>query len=223
MVKVLLFGALWWLFGSPFVAVLVLLIVLYILERRFIGLSPSVVRPFRRRSAITKWRRQLEMSPHDISSKSELARLLIEGKKYRQAREILLGIQEQMDHSAEYWSDLGACDLALGHLEDGEKAMLKAISISPRVKYGQPYLRLAETYAKRDPAKALEYLQKFKEVNSSSCEACYRLGAVYEAMGNRAEAAKAYRESRELYRSLPRYMKRHERKWAIRSFLRGRS
>lgn len=223
MVKVLLFGALWWLFGNPFVAVLVLLIVLYMLERRFVGLSPSIVRPFRRRSAIGKWRRQLQMSPHDVSSKSELARLLIESKKYRQAREILLGIQEQMDHSAEYWSDLGACDLALGHLEDGEREMLKAISISPRVKYGQPYLRLAESFAKRDPAKALSYLQLFKEVNSSSVEAYYRLGAVYSAMGNREEAADAYREARQLYRSLPRYMKRHERKWALRSFCRGRS
>lgn len=223
MVKVLLFGALWWLFGSPFVAVLVLLVVLYILERRFIGMSPSIVRPFRRRSAITKWKRQIQLSPHDISAKSELARLLIESKKYRQAREILLGIQTNMDHSAEYWSDLGACDLALGHLEDGEREMLKAISISPRVKYGQPYLRLAETYAKRDPAQALAYLQRFKEINSSSCEAYFRLGSVYAAMGNREEAAKAYRESRELYRSLPRYLKRHERKWAIRSFWRGRS
>ncbi|KIL36857.1 hypothetical protein SD71_05515 [Cohnella kolymensis] len=223
MVKVLLFGALWWLFGNPFVAILVLLIVLYMLERRFIGLSPSIVRPFRRRSAIAKWKRQLQMSPHDVSSKSELARLLIESKKYRQAREILLGIQNQMDHSAEYWSDLGACDLALGHLEDGEREMLNAISISPRVKYGQPYLRLAESFAKKDPAKALAYLQRFKEVNSSSVEAYYRLGLAYSAMGNREEAAAAFHEARKLYRALPRYMKRHERKWAIRSLWRGRS
>jgi tetratricopeptide (TPR) repeat protein len=223
MVKVLLFGALWWLFGNPFVAIVVLLIVLYMLERRFVGLSPSIVRPFRRRSAIAKWKRQLQMSPHDVSSKSELARLLIESKKYRAAREILVGIQEQMDHSAEYWSDLGTCDLALGNLEDGEQEMLKAISISPRVKYGQPYLRLAESFFKRDPAKALAYLQLFKEVNSSSVEAYYRLGSVYSSLGNREEAANAYREARQLYRALPRYMKRHERKWAIRSFWRGRS
>jgi len=223
MSKLLAFGALWWLFGNPFVAVLVLLIILYVLERRFIGLSPSLVRPFKRRNAIAKWKRTLHLSPHDVSAKSELARLLIESKKYGEARDILRGIQTQMDHSAEYWSDLGACDLSLGQLEDGERAMQRALEISPRVKYGQPYLRLAEAFAKVDPAKAIDYLQQFKQVNSSSCEAYYRLGALYSSLGNAAEAASAFRESAQLYRSLPRYMKRHERKWALRSYWRSRT
>ncbi len=223
MSKILLFVGLTWLFGSPFVAILVLLVIIYVLERRFIGLSPSIVRPFRRRNSIAKWKRQLHLSPHDVSAKSELARLLIEGKKFGQAREILLGIQTQMDHSAEYWSDIGICDLALGNLEDGEREMRQALAISPRVKYGQPYLRLAESFSKPDPAKAIAYLQEFRDVNSSSCEAYYRLGSVYTSLGNHEDAAIAYRECRQLYRSLPRYMKRHERKWAIRSFFRSRA
>nr|WP_246120563.1 tetratricopeptide repeat protein [Cohnella terricola] len=202
---------------------MVLLIIFYVLERRFIGLSPSLVRPLRRRSLITKWKRQLEMSPHDVSAKSELARLLIESGKYGQAREILLGVQSQMEHSAEYWSDLGACELALGNLEDGERAMQSALSISAKVKYGKPYLRLAEAFAKADPAKAIAYLGEFKEVNSSSCEAYYRLGTIYAGLGNPNEAAAAFRECRQLYRTLPKYMKRHERKWALRSFFRSRS
>ncbi|TJY42149.1 tetratricopeptide repeat protein [Cohnella pontilimi] len=221
MSKVLLFGALWWLLGNPFLAILVLLAILYVLERRFIGLSPSIVRPFRRRSSIAKWRRQLHMSPYDVSAKSELARLLIESRKYAQARNVLIGIESQMEHSAEYWSDLGTCDLALGRLEDGEKEMLQALEISPRVKYGQPYLRLAEAFTAKDPHKALSYLEAFKEVNSSSCEAYYRLGALYAALGKKEEAASAFRECRQLYASLPRYMKRRERKWVLKSLLRG--
>lgn len=223
MSKILLFIGLTWLFGSPFVAILVLLIIIYVLERRFIGLSPSLIRPIRRRNSIGKWKRQLHLSPHDVSAKSELARLLIESKKYGQARDVLISIQTQMEHSAEYWSDLGTCNLALGHLEDGEREMKLALSISPRVKYGQPYLRLAESFSKQDPAKAIAYLQEFKEVNSSSCEAYYRLGSVYASLGNPEEAAKAYRECRQLYRALPKYMKRHERKWALRSFFRSRN
>ena len=216
----LLFGALWWLFGNPWIAILVILGVLYLLERRFIGLSPSIVRPFRRRNAIARWKRQLQMSPHDFSAKTELARLLIESGKYAQAREILLAIQTQSEHSAEYWSDLGACELALGRLEEGEQAMLRALEISPRVKYGQPYLRLGEAWAKEDPAKALRYLEAFQTVNSSSCEAFYRLGKLYAELGKQQEAAAAFRECRDLYGSLPRYMKRAERKWVIKSMLR---
>lgn len=222
MSKILLFVGLTWLFGSPLIAIIVLLVILYMLERRFVGLTPSIVRPFRRRNSIAKWRRQLHLSPHDVSAKSELARLLIESKKFSQAREILLSIQTQMEHSAEYWSDLGAVDLALGDLEAGEREMKQALAISPRVKYGRPYLRLAESFSKQDPVKAIAYLQQFKEVNSSSCEAYYRLGAVYTLLGNPEEAAEAYRECRMTYRTLPRYMRRHERKWALRSYLRSR-
>lgn len=215
-----LFGALWWLLGNPFLAILVLLVILYFLERRFIGLSPSIVRPFRRRSAISKLKRQLHLSPHDLSAKTELARLLIESKQYAAARGMLLEIESRSEDSAEYWSDLGACELALGRLEEGERAMLRALEISPRVKYGQPYLRLGEALAERDPVKALAYLEAFKEMNSSSCEAYYRLGSVYAQIGKREEAAAAFRECRELYAALPRYLKRKERKWVLRSMLR---
>ncbi len=204
-------------------AIIVLLVIFYVLERRFIGLSPSLVKPLRRRNSISKWKRHLHLSPHDVSAKTELARLLIENRKYGQAREILLGIEAQMEHSAEYWSDLGTCDLALGHLEDGEKEMNLALAISPRVKYGQPYLKLAESYSKSEPVKAIAYLQQFKEVNSSSCEAYYRLGLVYAGLGKSEDAAHAFTECRQLYRSLPKYMKRHERKWALRSFVRNRA
>jgi len=222
MSKILLFFGLTWLFGNPLIAIIVLLVLFYVLERRFIGLSPSLVKPLRRRSAISKWRRHLERSPHDVSARTELARLLIEAGKPAQAREILLDIQERMEHSAEYWSDLGACELALGKLEEGEAAMLRALSVSPKVKYGQPYLRLAEAFAKRDPAKAIGYLESFKDVNSSSCEAYYRLGAIYADLGKQEEAAAAFRECGRLYRTLPKYLKRRERKWAIRALARGK-
>ncbi|WP_080835998.1 tetratricopeptide repeat protein [Cohnella massiliensis] len=217
-----LFGLLWALLGNPFVALLVLLIVLYLLERRFIGLTPSLVRPFRRRSAAAKLKRQLAVNPHDVSAKSELAHLHIEAKKFREAREVLLGIERQMEHSAEYWSDLGLAELGLGQIEQGEKAMLKALDISPRVKYGLPYLRLAEAYADRDAEKALDYLRQFQEIHSSSCEAYFRLGSVYARLGREEQARQANRECLDIYRTLPKYMKRRERKWALRSWLRNR-
>lgn len=217
-----LFGFLWWLLGNPILAILVLLVVLYVLERRFIGLSPSLVRPFRRRGEIAGWRRHLHLNPHDVSAKTELARLLMESGRHAEARDILLGIQEVSEHSAEFWSDLGTCELALGHLEEGEAHMLRALDISPRVKFGQPYLRLGEAWSRRDPAKALAYLETFKDMNASSCEAYYRLGQLYAELGQPAAAADAFRECRERYASLPRYLKRRERKWALKSLLRGR-
>ena len=217
----LLFGALWWLLGNPFVAILIVLVILYVLDRRFVGLTPSITRPLRRRSDIARWKRHLQMSPHDLSAKSELVRLLIEAKKYEEALKWLEGMRKQSEESAEYWSDAGICELALGRLAEGERAMLKALSVNPRVKFGLPYLRLGEAWAKKDPDKALEYLEKFKAVNSSSCEAFYRLGQIYANLGKKDEAVKAFRECRELYAALPRYLKRKERKWALLAWFQG--
>jgi len=217
-----LFSLLWWLLGNPFLALIVLLVIVYALERRYLGLTPNLLRPFRRRSAISKLRRQLQLNPHDVSAKQELARLEIEGRSFKAARDILLGIERQMEHSAEYWSDLGICELALGHLEEGERAMRKALEISPRVKYGLPYLRLGEAFAAADPDRSLGYLKQFQEIQSSSCEAYFRLGGIYTSMGRTAEARASYQECLAIYRSLPRYMRRRERKWALRSRFRVR-
>lgn len=221
MSKFLLFGLLWWVFGNPFIAIIVLLIVLYMLERRFIGLSPSLVRPLRRRGAIRKWERHLQLSPHDVSARTELARLLIESGKHRRALELLRGIERQMENSAEYWSDCGVCLLEEGRTAEGEQAVLRAIGLNPKVKYGQPLLRLAESFATAEPAKAEAYVRQFREINSSSCEAQYRLGVIYTAMGRRDEAAAAFRACLPLYRSLPKYMKRRERPWLLRCWWRG--
>ncbi|MCC3375759.1 tetratricopeptide repeat protein [Cohnella sp. REN36] len=214
-VKALLFFLLWRVLGNPFLAILVLLVVFYFLERRYIGLTPSLVKPFKRRGAIGKARRQLLLNPHDVSAQSELARLLIESKRFRDARDVLLDIEAKMEHSAEYWSDRGIAELAIGHTEEGERAMNRALEISPRVKYGLPYLKLGEAYAKTDADKAIGFLQEFQRMNASSCEAFYRLGTVYRTMGRTEEAREAYRACRELYRTLPRYMRRKERKWAL--------
>lgn len=210
-----LFALLWLILGNPIVAVIIVLLLLYILDRRFVGLMPSITRPLQRMRRLSQLRAQIDVNPHDLSAKMQLARLLVEMKRYKSAREMLLEMQPNMEHSAEFWSELGACELALGRQDEGERHMERALEINPRVKYGEPYLRLAETFASRDPAKALDYLHRFRDIHSSSCEALYRLGQLYLTLGKKEEAAQAFRECVDIYRALPRYMKRRERKWAL--------
>ncbi|MEK0317136.1 tetratricopeptide repeat protein [Cohnella sp. 56] len=217
-----LFVMLSWLLGNPFLALIVLLVIFYVLDRRFLGITPSLLKPFRRRSRVAKLRRQLLLNPHDTPAKSELAHELIGMRKYAEARSQLADMEERMAHSAEYWSDLGQCELALGQLEAGERHMLQALDINPRVKFGMPYLLLGDAWAGKDDAKALMYLREFQGVHSSSCEAYYLLGKSYERMGDRGAAKQAYRECGAVYRTLPRYMKRRERRWALLSALRSR-
>lgn len=218
MSKFILFSALWWLVGNPFLALIILLAIIYVLDRQFVGVFPSVTKPFRRLRGISLLRQQLALNHHDISAKRDLARLLLERKKYSEAYKLLQEMESSSEESSEYWDDLGNAALGLGQVEEAEVHILHALQLNERVRYGQPYLRLAAVYQNKDPEKSITYAEKFSLIHSSSSEAYYLLGNVYQSLNRKDEARKAYTESISIYRSLPKYKKRHERKWALRSW-----
>ncbi|MEK8126454.1 tetratricopeptide repeat protein [Paenibacillus filicis] len=215
MSKVFIFILLTWLFGNPFVALIVLLLIVYMLDRRFVGLTPSFLKPLKRARRLSRLRDELRLSPHDLSTKHEIARIYMEQKKYDAAYELLVDVHRIMDDSADVLSELGLCQLRRGHLDEGEALIIRALAINPRVKYGDPYMWLGEAYAVSEPERAIGYLKKFNEVNSSSCEAYYRQGMLYRQLGRAEEARRSFRETMELYRGLPKYKRRHERRWAL--------
>ena len=219
--KFIIFGMLFYIFGNPFIAIIVLLLIVYVLDRRFVGVFPSITRPIQRARQISKLRKNIAASPSDVSSRHELARLLIERRKYGEALKLLESISESLQDSAEYWDDIGTARLETGNTAQGEADILQALDINPRVKYGRPYLRLADAFRTADSAKALDYLQKFHTMHSSSSEAYYLLGTMYRVLGQRQEAKEAFSESMSVYLSLPKYKRRQERKWAVRSFWRN--
>ncbi|MWV43617.1 tetratricopeptide repeat protein [Paenibacillus sp. HJL G12] len=217
--KIFGFILLWRLLGNPFLAILVILVIVYLLDRRFVGVLPSLTKPFKRMGQISKLRTQISMNPNDVSSKHELARLLIDRKRDAEAQKLLESIEYQSEDSAEFWDDLGTVYLRQGNIQQGEAYILKALEINPRVKYGRPYLRLADVYKNSDRDKAVDYVHRFQEIQSSSCEGFYLLGMMYKALDRKNEAKEAFQESIHIYRSLPKYKKRQERKWAVLSLM----
>jgi tetratricopeptide (TPR) repeat protein len=215
MIKFLLFPILWLITGNFFISLLIVLILFYWMDRRFIGMLPNIFKPWQRLRKLRKLRYELALNPHDISSKLETARLLIERKHYNEAREILLGIAAVMDNSSEFFFDLGLCHLKLEDYKEGERLMLRALEINPRVRYGEPYLRLGEAFVQADKEKAIAYLEEFKTIHSSSCEAYFRLGQLYEELGRKQDSKDAYLEAANIYRSLPKYKRKSERRWAL--------
>ncbi len=213
--KFLAFPLLWYLIGNPFIALILLLVIFYFLDRRFIGLTPSIFRPFQLSRKASRLRQVLHSNPHDTSAKLDLARILIEKKKYREAAEFLEQTLKVMEDSADVHYELGLCRLKLGDLKQGERLMLRALEINPRVRYGEPFLRLGEVYASVDPEKAVAYLESFKELHSSSCEAYYRLGLLYRQLGRDEDARRAFQETLHIYRGLPKYSRRKQRRWAF--------
>lgn len=218
MIKIFGFFLLYRLFGNPFIALLVLLVILYFLDRRYVGILPSISKPFRRGRQISKLRTTISLNPNDVSSKFELARLLSERKRYSESKELLTAIADRYEQSAEYWVELGYVNLKLGLLPEGEAQMLQGLEINRRAQYGQPYLRLAEAFRTTDQDKALHYVGQFQEIQSSSSEAYYLAGSMYKILGRTEDARQAFTESIAIYRSLPKYKKRQERGWALRSY-----
>lgn len=215
MSKLLLFIMFTVILGNPFIALLLILLILYLLDRRFLGFAPNLFKPIQSARRSAKIKQELSLSPFNHSLKTELARLYIDRKKFTQALPYLEEVYHANPDSDEIKSELGLALIKTGDVDKGVTFIEQALQGNPRVKYGEPLLHLAEAYTDTDPVKAAAYLERFKDIQSSSCEAYYRLGRLYEKLGRRQEAADAYRETVELYRSLPKYKKKSERRWAM--------
>lgn len=138
----------------------------------------------------------------------------MEKRRYSEAMVLLDELIRVMNDSADVWFEAGRCRLKLGDLSVGEAHMLQALQLNPRVRYGEPYLRLGDAFAAVDQIKALSYLRQFQEIHSSSCEAYYRLGLILESIDQKDQAQLAYGEAITIYQSLPKYKRKSERRWA---------
>jgi tetratricopeptide (TPR) repeat protein len=211
----MLFSLLWYITGSPIVAILVLLVVLYVLDLRFVRLLPNLFKPIQQSRRLSRLKQDLRHSPHNTSAKLEVARICMEKRRYQEALVYLQEIRNVMADSAEFLCDYGICQIKTGAREDGEALIKEALAKNPRVKYGEPYLYLSEAFAATDIAKALAYLEECKSLHSSSVEVIYKMGLLYLQLQRQAEAKRAFAEAVEVYRGLPKYKKRQERRWAI--------
>lgn len=221
MIKFFLFSLLWMLTGNPIVAIVVILVIYYFIDRRYVGLLPNVATPFRRMSRASNLRRILSMNPYDMSAKYELARLYMERKQFTHALRLLDDMSPSMQDEAYVMADRGVCNLSLGKLEQGEQLVVEAISRDPGTHYGEPYLRLAAAFATVDATKSLGYLEQFQQRNVSSCESLYRLGQLHQQLHRSAGAKAAFRECATTYRTLPKFRKRRERRWVLFAMLRN--
>ncbi|QSO47674.1 tetratricopeptide repeat protein [Alicyclobacillus mengziensis] len=218
--KFLIFYLILRLTGNPFLAIIVLLVIYYFVDRRYIGLLPSVTKPIRRRQRMAQLRRQVYLNPHDSPAKQYLAEAYIEVKQYRSALNLLEDLPKQMQDSPDVLYDTGLCQLNLGNVDTGEALIQQALSADNRLRHGEPYLKLAAAIATSDAQRAKEYLHVFQEQNVSSCESYYRLGQLEQYFGNSREARSAWRNCLDTYRALPRFRKRSERRWAVMAFFR---
>lgn len=221
MSKFILFSLLWWITGSPFLSIILLLLLFYFLDRRYVGLFPSFTKPIQVARRTAKVKQELQLNPHHTGHKQELVRIYIDKKQYHKALPYSEEVYNKIPDSPEALYEWGLCLLSTGKLEQGEQLILRALGDEPMLKYGEPYLVLGEVFSHHDVQKGLHYLEKIPAIHSSSVETYYRLGNLYLQLNRSTDAKVAFKQAITIYRSLPRYLRRKQRRWMILSRLQG--
>lgn len=201
--------------GSPVIALLVILVFYLALDYQFIGLSRRLFGRFRRAGAIRVLLRELAVNPHDATARRDLGRFLVEARRFDDAVPHLQMAKERMPESDETVCDLSLAYLWTGKVPEGEDLIRQALERSPKLRYGEPYLRWGEFLLHQGRVtEAAERLERFRSIFSSSVEGHYLLGLAYQRAGERDKAVSAYRVALEMFKRSPGYKRREERLWA---------
>lgn len=201
--------------GNPILAIIIVFLIIYLLDRRFIGLTPSALGPMRRQLRARTLQRDLSLNPHDTSAKLDLASIYVLKRQYNKALTLLESLPPSIALDPDVLYEKGLCVMNLTDVSEGEEWILAALEKNPNLHYGDPYLKLANALANKDPTRAMKYLSHFQAMNYSSCESEYRMAKLLVRLGDQRKAKDAYRRCLETYRSLPRFRKRTERRYAL--------
>jgi predicted Zn-dependent protease len=213
-----LFAVLTWMTGNPILALVLVLLVSavtygYITARIF-----RVPRAIQRWLTIRELGRAVALNPHDATAQADLGRLLVDAGDPARALSHLEVAHARAPEVAETTYYLGAAQLRLGDEARGRPLIEEALARDPRLGYGAPHLRLGDYYLEHgQPVEALVHLERFAEMHASSVEGQYKLARAYQVVGDAKRARAALDEAVRAYRGAPRFKRREERLWRLRT------
>ncbi len=213
----MLWGLLSWLTGSPLTAAVVVLLLWWLGDRFTFRLLPDPLRLVGRWRRMAQLRATLGMNPHDRRARFELAERLLEGGRPRRAAQVLRPNVEAGDEDAHTAFVMGAALGRTGAYEQAERALALARQEDPRFRAGEIDLELGRQRAARgDWAAAREALERLLVERPGSVEGRYHLARALSGLGDEAGARKVREDAWRDYSMLPRFHRRHERRFAWR-------
>ena len=206
-----------WVTGSPITALLILAALSLLGDRLTFRVLPDPLR------ALARWRRRgqlratLRVNPHDRRARFELAELLLEARRPREAAEVLRPNVLAGDEDVRTAFAMGAALGRSGAWEPAEKALEVARAQDPRFRLGEIDLELGrQRLARGDFAGAREALQRVVAERPGTVEGRYHLARALSGLGEEAAAREVRRDVVREYRLLPRFHRRQERPFAWR-------
>ena len=212
----------WWalltyMTGNPLLALLLVLVGGWAVERFTLGVLPSPLRILRRYRRASILRSELTLNPHNRKARFELADILVEQRRYREAVEVLKpNIAAGDDDTATLYL-MGVACFGSGSSKEGEIFLDEARAQDPGYRLGAIDLALGRgRLAKGDFAGAKEALEEYCRQRKGTVEGKVLLAKAREALGDASGAAALRKAAIEDYSAAPRFIRKQERLWAWR-------
>lgn len=213
--KFFIFYILYWLTGNPIAALLILLAVYLAVDRTYLGFLPDPLRAFRTSSRIRELKKIISINPHDGRSLKELGMCMAGREDYQSALRYFEMAEAKMSDDPEFNYYYGLSTARTGNTGKGRALFEKAVNASPALKYGEPYLMMAEVYIDNaDYKSALPLLEKFEEIHTSSSRGLYRMGLVKLKLGLKDQGVEYLKRSIQVFKESPFFKRKTDRKWA---------
>ncbi len=206
-----------WLTGSPLTALVVLAILWWLGDRATFKVLPDPLRGLHRRRRMGDLRSTLSANPHDRRARLELANLLLDVRRPKDAAEVLRVNVEAGDDDVHTSFAMGAALARGGSPADAERFLSAARARDPSFRLGEIDLEVGRMRLRRgDSAGALEPLRRLVAARPGTVEGRYWLARALAAQGDAPGAALARDEGWREYVALPRFRRQHERAFAWR-------
>ncbi len=206
-----------WILGNPLLALVVVLALWWLGDRATFRVLPDPLRRFGRSGRISALRRTLQANPHDRRARLELANLLLDARRPREAATVLAPNVEAGDDDVHTSFAMGSALARSGAPDRAEPFLAAARARDPSFRMGEIDREVGRMRVRRgDAAGALEPLRRLVAERPGTVEGRYWLARALDGQGDGAGAARAREEAWREYAALPRFRRQHERPFAWR-------
>ncbi|GBF33876.1 hypothetical protein DCCM_2987 [Desulfocucumis palustris] len=201
--------------GNPILALVLLLVIFFFAERRFIGVLPDIFKPMRRANRVRQLKKVIQVNPADAEAYLELGETYFRQEKYGKAYDFLKNASKKMTGHPLYHFYLGASLYHLGNAEEGRKELEQALEINPKGSFGEPYVYLLEIYIEQKQPEELINNTYNRLLSYGSTKTFYQAGKLFLKYKDMNRARRLFRETVDNYEASRGALRKANRRWAI--------
>lgn len=198
---------------NPLLSIVVMALLFFLIERRFIGILPDFTAPLRRAGRVRELQKEIKVNPADAEAYLELGEVFLRRGEYEKSLSYLNSAAAKMDGHPLFHYYRGASYYQLGRIEEGRVEIEKAVAINPKISFGEPYLYLARIYLQQpDKEKIKQVNQQLMQYGSPKIH--YLAGSLF-LNHDKEKARRFFQETIEDYQACRGALRRLYRRWAV--------